>query len=351
LAGLDEACDAGSQGACRRLGFELRSARITARDQDRADALFARQFDLVRWGCVEGDRKACLAQAEMVEFGVGTTPDREAASRLVECLCDQVVAPDCSWTRRLLARDPWSGEPLPGSLLANCEPWRRWPDPIDSPLERAFRQGSRVRLIAFLDEWHSSVPPASDDDVRAEPAAVREAYELFPVLYNPRDLSRTGGSQWGARFMSDIRYAIVQDGIRVQVEGQPATFVNRFRPRIRLGDLRVLYPDERHVRWLQAFLGCDMTEVGAGGITNPAQPRGESPSRFRFLAQLLPIRAAAFGDKWHLATHPLMASVHFDPTLTNASLSFRVVHEGGRGVAEKRDGVWRVVHAYRTWIE
>jgi hypothetical protein len=350
LAGLEQACDAGLPLSCRWLGEELRSGKHTVRDQDRADDLFTRQFDLAEQACAEGDRSACLGQAEMQDRGVGTTVDRAAARHLVECLCDQ-DASDCSFTRQLLAHDEWPVEPLPGSLLANCEAWHRWPEPVDSPLEQAFRSGSRARLVAVLDEWHSSVSPASADDLRDEPASVREAYELFPVLYNPRDLSRIGRSQWGSGFMSDIHYAIVQDAIRVQVDGETARFVERFRPRIRVGDLRALYPDAEHAGWLKAFLGCDMTEVGVGGITNPAMPKGESLRRFRFLAPLLPVRPNVFGTEWQLETHPYVQSIRFDSTLTQATFSFRVAHEGGTGTAEKTHGVWRITRASSNWVE
>src|ERR1700690_2054533 len=158
VTGLEHACDAGLPLACRWLGEELRSGQHTERDQDRADDLFARQFDLVEQACAEGDRSACLGQAEMQDRGVGTTVDRAAALHLVECLCEK-DASDCSFTRRLLAHDEWPVEPLPGSLLANCEAWHRWPEPVDSPLEQAFQSGSRARLVAVLDEWHSSVSP------------------------------------------------------------------------------------------------------------------------------------------------------------------------------------------------
>ena len=329
LAGLQGACDDGRERACGWLGAELRRGCLVAGDQDRADALYARQFDLVERACDDGDGVACFRLVEMYRLGIGTLPDREAANRVAACFCGGGETKACKDARREAhpEQDSFLARALSEESVLTDRVWRRTPHVADNPLEDAFRSGSPLKLRAFLEEWHGSVPPASDDDLRGEPQVVRETYALFPLIYER--LSRLPGY---LGILEGVRYALVQDVIFAQVEGEAPRLIVRFRPRLDPA-ARYLYPDERHAAWLNAFLACDSQW--------PTFLRDRSRLRLGFLSPPLPIG----NFECDRCLYGEVELIRFDAAVTSARFSLRIGDTGGGGAAEKRSDGWHIRYA------
>jgi hypothetical protein len=81
----------------------------------------------------------------------------------------------------------------------------------DALLFNAYKTKSPTGLQAFFDNWAAETAPvmstSSFDDT------VQNIYSVFQQFYNPRDIAKIGGSEWGDDIYKTAKYFIIQDRI------------------------------------------------------------------------------------------------------------------------------------------
>jgi len=228
-------------------------------------------------------------------------------------------------------------------------------DAYDEFLEEAYEKRDPDLLLEYLTDWEDSESPITAAHLNLAPPVVKVAYEVFEAFYDPFRLDRIGELQWGSDLYKGVDFVIVQDTLDVMIRGDDRTSltltIQDFRPRIALGNVRVLYLRQNYRDALLYFLGSESYPVGHGGIMNPARARGSSAKRQEFLERCLKVYHGHFAG-WHLETHPHVFAIQFPAdNLTTATLYWRVVYEGGTSVLKKKDGRWTIVSSEITWIE
>jgi hypothetical protein len=254
----------------------------------------------------------------------------------------------------------------------------------------------------FFEVWHKEVPPRSSAEVDHMPDTAREIYRLYEEFYNPRQLDRIGGSEWGSNIYKKVKYCLVQntilfnfvdtlnrdlliakevervagrlhismDSVRKGLSANNRLILKNyrgyifdwpepkdyfvladFRPRTKFDTLRTLVLIPKYDTLLNQFLADNHYPLGAGNLMAPAASKGESTQRQAFLSNLIRIWYGHWGGYWQLHTYPYVNSVIFDRSFEHALINFRVVYEGGFACFKKVDGAWKLIDAERTWIE
>jgi hypothetical protein len=268
----------------------------------------------------------------------------------------------------------------------------------DSLLLKAYQTGSTEKLGAFFNEWAMETAPLAPSTIEKMDQTAQNVYSLFQQFYNPLDLQRIGGSEWGNDIYKKARYLVLQDRIRfgfvdtldreILLQRQYAELAAGlhvsldsviktskedgnerwcriddwptpkiwdslidFRPPLRFGSPEGVVLTERFRTLLNQFLGNDHLSLGAGNIMSPARSKGESKNRQQFLEKYIKIWYGHWGGYWQLYSYPVVASITFDHTFSHAVINYVLVYEGGYAYFVKKGGVWMLVEARRTWIE
>ena len=276
-------------------------------------------------------------------------------------------------------------------------------------LEKAYKKKSLPVLKDFFETWHNDIKPIADEELGTQNDTIVHAYRAFSAFYNPLDLERAGGSEWGDDIYNNVTYLIVQDRLWIYLKDKifytdeerdkyaveeinrtiksditkqrllkrengklannvlttfapdnhfstrnekriPVDSILNFRPQITCNKTP-LYLTKKYDEILNAFLGNSHYKLGTGGIMNPARSNGESEKRKVFLENYIKIWHGHWGGYWQLNSYPTCSSITFDKNFEYAKIEFVMVYEGGEAIMKNENGVWRLISSKRTWIE
>lgn len=265
-------------------------------------------------------------------------------------------------------------------------------------LESAYRNNSHKQLDSFFTRWSIETPSLSSAEIHRLNDTARNVYELFKQFYDPLDIQRMGGSEFGNKIYAGTKYLVVQDKIMYGFADVPdadsavrqqyisiATSqhvpldsvisrerrgtlpdflfyfdepksdkydsIENFRPQVISGLPPTVVLTEAYQTILTAFLGSEHDPLGKGSIMNPARAKGESQKRQHFLQRFIKIWYGHWGGYWQLPSYPTITRITFDRNLENALIDYQMIYEGGFAYFKKTGGQWRLVEVRRTWIE
>lgn len=238
----------------------------------------------------------------------------------------------------------------------------------DTLLYKAYKTKSATDLQAFFEHWAAENPPLTAEDCRQLDDTTKNIYQVFSIFYNPMDIKRTGGSEWGNVIYKDVKYLLVQDKIRFAIidtlsygttkRGEMIFSVaskydtlEDFRPQLQLPNVKCLPLTNKYDELLNRYLGDKHYKLGKGSIMSPARSKGESEKRMKFLSSFIKVWYGHWGGYWQLHSYPFASRMLFDKSFTNAVVYFRMVYEGGYAYFRKINGEWSLVEAKLTWIE
>jgi hypothetical protein len=219
---------------------------------------------------------------------------------------------------------------------------------LAAELEDAYRTSSPEKLATFLQTWHDSLPPKDIKEI-TDPME-RELYSIFQSVFKPFDLNTlitVGG--WDYAEVSEmyrrVRYIIVQDSVRLQVDDKAECIVRDFRPALDLDEVDILYLTPTYREALIAFLETDDTP----GLIDV----DKSLRRIQFLGQFVCVRPGHWSG-WDLETPPTIDLVTFNETASKATISFSIrsiiSHHGSADMERTPDG-WLVSQSGIVAIE
>ena len=268
----------------------------------------------------------------------------------------------------------------------------------DTLLFKAYKSKSLTHLEEFFGHWSNNIQPITAFEFRRLNDTVQNFYSAFKCFYNPFDIGRSGGSEWGNEIYKGVKYLIVQDkvyygfvdtldkNLLIQAKlshyaktdtvhyaklisrymEDSASFINRFfnwpspkshdtldnfRPRLEFNDVKGVILTDEYERLLNRFLGNNHYKFARKSIMSPARSKGESEKRQHFLENCIKIWYGHWGGYWQLYSYPKVSMITFDPMFENAVIDFRMVYEGGYAYLKKINGIWNLIEAKRTWIE
>src|SRR5258705_13751683 len=82
----------------------------------------------------------------------------------------------------------------------------------DTLLFRAYKSKSETELQAFFENWVAETGSISLNSSNLNDT-VQNVYLVFQSFYNPRDISKIGGSEWGNDIYKAAKYFLVQDRV------------------------------------------------------------------------------------------------------------------------------------------
>jgi len=265
-------------------------------------------------------------------------------------------------------------------------------------LMEAYRSNSPEKLRSFFDSWARESLPLSSKDIGRLNDSVQEVYSVFKEFYNPLEIERTGGSEWGNDIYKKVGYLVVQDHIRIGfVDTLDKELIMRkeygrlacklhisadsvakgykterlimrnfrfewptpekyitiygFRPRVSFKSPKTVVLTGAYDSLLNGFMGNSHYSFGTGNIMSPATSKGESASRQKFLENCIRVWYGHWGGYWQLYSYPYVDAIILDKTLSNALVNYRLIYEGGYAYFKKVNGSWTLMEAGRTWIE
>ncbi|HEX4851440.1 MAG TPA: hypothetical protein VFV08_11570, partial [Puia sp.] len=83
----------------------------------------------------------------------------------------------------------------------------------DSLLSTSYKNKSLQTLQLFFENWVSDTKPLTEGQFLGLSDTVKNVYEIFQAFYNPKDISKEGGSEFGNNIYKDSKYLILQDKI------------------------------------------------------------------------------------------------------------------------------------------
>jgi hypothetical protein len=235
-------------------------------------------------------------------------------------------------------------------------------------LAQAYQSNSLAKLRVFFENWTKETPALSSPDIDKLNDTARNVYLVFKAFYDPLQLGKTGGSEWGNNIYKQAKYFLLQDKVLFAVVDtldedvnkkdrfewpQPLKYdtIEHFRPQVSFKFPKTVTLTENYDLLLNGFLGDDHSKLGAGNIMSPAASKGESKVRKEFLEKCIKIWYGHWGGYWQLLSYPSATSVIFDKAFKTAVINYRLVYEGGYAYLRRVDGVWTLIEAQRTWIE
>ena len=82
-------------------------------------------------------------------------------------------------------------------------------------LQAAYSSGSREKLDSFFENWSRETPSLSDPAIEKLSDTMRNACKVFQEFYNPLNIQRSGGSEWGNDIYKDVKYLVLQKDISI----------------------------------------------------------------------------------------------------------------------------------------
>ena len=260
-------------------------------------------------------------------------------------------------------------------------------------LKYTFISNNPDSLLSLLYEWNEKIQ-SNEKEISVDKYG-SEIYSIFNEFYTPFNLTRIGSSEWGdslylnkfAIIQNQIQYVIAEfpnpDTIVIGLEDDTLTLsklekkygkdsgifgyyenlknpiiknlekvvLTDFRPETTLPHDKKLYLTAGYESELIQFLGDQHSELGEGGIMNPARATNKTWERQSFLNRHLNVIYGHWGGYWHLETHPEASVIVINPEMTKALIYFRLVYEGGSAYLERQNGEWVLKESKLTWIE
>jgi hypothetical protein len=238
----------------------------------------------------------------------------------------------------------------------------------DSLLFSAYKSKSVAQLKFFFESWANEVTAIADQSTHND--TIKNVYLVFQAFYDPKDISKSGGSEWGNDIYKNADYLLVQDRIYygivdslIRSDLQPKQdsvifkraidydTLKNFRPQIIFSDAKAIPLTRTYDSLLNRFLGNHHYKIATGNIMSPARSKGESEKRKQFLENYIKIWYGHWGGYWQLYSYPYVSRITFDRNFQNAIVDYRMVYEGGYAYLKNINGNWTIVRAKRTWIE
>lgn len=238
----------------------------------------------------------------------------------------------------------------------------------DTLLFKAYKSKSLTELKAFFDNWASETK--GSEDLLTLNDTTNNVYLVFQAFYNPKDVARTGGSEWGNEIYKNAKYLLVQDMIYYGIvdtllrNGSDSSAddeiferakgydsLKNFRPRLTFSDAQAVVLTKAYDSLLNRFLGNQHYKFATGNIMSPARSKGESEKRKQFLENYIKVWYGHWGGYWQLLSYPSAFRITFDKNFQNAVVDYKMVYEGGFAYLKSVNGKWILVKAKRTWIE
>jgi hypothetical protein len=268
----------------------------------------------------------------------------------------------------------------------------------DSLLSKAYNAKSSLQLELFFKNWLLETSAISDADFKNLNDTIQNVYLVFQNFYNPIDINKTGGSEWGNDIYKNVKYLLVQDKIEygfvdtldrellIQTrinrytkgdtaklksllkrykgdmirfkddyldwpEAKEYSILNDFHPKFEFSEPAIVFLTDTYEKLINDFLGDNNYKLGEGNIMSPARSKGESENRQKFLENYIKIWYGHWGGYWQLNSYPFAEKITFDTKFENAVVNYRMVYEGGYAYFKKINGKWTLLQAKRTWIE
>ncbi|MES2388035.1 MAG: hypothetical protein V4543_08535 [Bacteroidota bacterium] len=284
---------------------------------------------------------------------------------------------------------------------AKCQPARK-------TLEKAYKNNNPKLLKTFFENWRKEIPPVSEQELSKLNNTLKNAYAVFRAFYRPEDISSLGGCEFGNDIYKNADYLLVQNHIFIykshgkfqNLPPDPDDYtiknisknrkqdslkavdtyktnliksilhtktltdlstedgkevlidsIMNFRPGYTGSVKKAIFLNSKYRKILTDFLQNEHSNLGDGGIMNPAQAQGESEKRKKFLERFIKIYYGHWGGYWQLHSYPYCGSITFDKDMQYAKIAFTMVYEGGETVLKKTASGWKIVSSRRTWIE
>lgn len=229
-------------------------------------------------------------------------------------------------------------------------------------LQDAYNAKSTEKLKAFFDAWARETPDITPADFQKLSDTIKDVYTVFATFYNPLDIKRSGGSEFGNDTYKKVKYLVVQDAISYRfadsltdndgdLNPPDCDTLRDFRPCLSFKVPPAVFLTAHYNTILNRFLGNTFHKLGEKDIMDPARAKGESAAREAFLDRLVRIFYGHWGGYWQLYSYPIINCITFNRTRTHAIVNFRMIYEGGLAKLEKVNGAWQLTEAKRTWIE
>jgi hypothetical protein len=234
----------------------------------------------------------------------------------------------------------------------------------DTLLFKAYKSHSLIELQIFFDNWANET--RGPGGLSSVDNTTKNIYLVFEAFYNPKDISKTGGSEWGNDIYKDAKYLLIQDEVYYAIvdtlfrNGSENAIFERaikydtlkdFRPLITFSDAKTVILTKQYEVLLNRFLGNEHYKFATGSIMSPARSKGESEKRKEFLEKFIKIWYGHWGGYWQLHSYPYASRITFDKDFQNAVVEYRMVYEGGYIHLKNINGKWAIIKAKRTWIE
>jgi hypothetical protein len=226
---------------------------------------------------------------------------------------------------------------------------------LQSKLDEAFISKSKDGLIEFLKDWNHLIP-ASNINYIKQNDTILNIYSIFSDLYRPYSFGNSGTetpykiADEYILIPGEIEYNVVSvDSFKILTQNYnlykdyKSHLLTNFRPTTTIDPKKRLFLTKEYKEALNSFLGTLHSEVGQGDIMNPAQPKGESIHKFKFVRQYLPILEGHWGGYWYLETFPIVYRIILDEDFMNALVDFR---DGYRTIMQ-----YKVVKRKDKWID
>jgi hypothetical protein len=238
----------------------------------------------------------------------------------------------------------------------------------DTLLFRAYKSKAESELQMFFENWAAETGPVNLNSSIND--TVQNIYLVFQSFYNPKDINKIGGSEWGNDIYKAAKYLLIQDivyyavvdtliekGLNNSEDGDifrradKYDTLKNFRPVLSFADAKCVVLTKTYDSLLNRFLGNQHYKFATGSIMSPARSKGESEKRKQFLGKFIKIWYGHWGGYWQLHSYPYASRITFDKTFQNAIVDYRMVYEGGYAYLKYIGGKWTLISGKRTWIE
>lgn len=215
------------------------------------------------------------------------------------------------------------------------------PDP-DLTLEQIYQNNSYKQFDNYISYWKSESIAISDEEMSAQPLAVKYIYQIFEDYYDPFNLnkySRDGhyNPEVGNDFYNSVNNLIVQDNItyRVNDNSNEINSIQNFRPRVTFPSVQILYLRNNYQEEFNSFLNRNHLDIQA---------------RYNFIYSRMKVSPGHWSG-WHILTHPEILNIDFNRNLDTAFVNFRIRYEGGKSIYVRTGEQWNLISSKLLWIE
>ena len=232
-------------------------------------------------------------------------------------------------------------------------------------LEDAFKTNDTIKLEMFFNNWYELSQPINKMQYNALDDTIKNAYTLYQLFYNPYDLFELTHDSLYIGLYDDINYCVVQNVLKVMVVDyldfnhfDPERYrdktcyvneINNFRPK--LDSMRVIYQSDSFKKIIDQFIQYDSVLDTSLTIKEYYEKRNIISSKIHFLQRFIKILPSHWGDYLFITTHPYVYDVIFDSRMDLAIVEYRCEWQGGEALYQKKNGKWRKIKSFLTWME